>query len=149
MSIAERDIILGEMIPQWTSGVQEMANYFKVGFEEVCKESLDKLATATKDYENTLIDIGTEAGTAFDKISFGADEAVIQTQSLLDVNRELVESYDEQLKKIDKLIKKMKEFLELHSDSYEFAEDVLGDTNDYITSNKGDQHSDEYSDDQE
>ena len=47
----KQDLLVGDMIPQWNSGVQQMADAFagEDGFYGVCKDAFEKLDNATKD----------------------------------------------------------------------------------------------------
>ncbi|MGN0992888.1 MAG: hypothetical protein ACI4PE_03110 [Bacilli bacterium] len=81
----EQDILLNDMIPQWSSGVQQMADVFagEGGFANVCKEAMEELKQATEDYEDSLNDTLDIAGIVFDDIANGTDNTIIQTEDLL------------------------------------------------------------------
>ena len=95
LSQAEKDIMLEDMVPQWTSGVQTMADTFagEGGFIPTCKDALIELDGATKDYEDSLLDLQYQGGFTFNDIVAGENEAIYTAMGLLQVNNELINSY--------------------------------------------------------
>ena len=95
LSQAEKDIMLEDMIPQWTSGVQTMADAFagEGGFIPTCKDALNELDEATKDYEDSLVELQYQGGFTFNDIVAGENEAIYTAMGLLQVNNELINSY--------------------------------------------------------
>ena len=114
MSEEERNILLNEMIPQWTSGVQQMADTFagEGGLGEVCKESLAEISQATEDYKTDLEEVEEAAGLTFEEIVSGTDDAIIETEDLLKVNDELIEQYEDELDAIDNVINELDKLIE-------------------------------------
>lgn len=102
----EQELLVSDMIPQWESGVQQMANAFggEEGFYGVCKDAFDKLDLATQDYEQSLKDLQESAGQNFEEISNGIDNTINNTEQLLWDNQELIESYENELKAIKEVI---------------------------------------------
>ena len=95
LSQAEKDIMLEEMVPQWTSGVQTMADAFagEGGFIPTCKDALNELDGATKEYEDDLVELQYQGGFTFNDIVAGENEAIYTAMGLLQVNNELINSY--------------------------------------------------------
>lgn len=95
LSQAEKDIMLEDMIPQWTSGVQTMADAFagEGGFIPTCKDALNELDNATQDYEDSLVELQYQGGFTFNDIVAGENEAIYTAQGLLQVNNALISSY--------------------------------------------------------
>ena len=116
MTDDEKDILLGDMIPYWTSGVQDMAKVFAdddEGFTGVCKKALEDLDEATKDYTDSLEDVEQTGDISFDTIANGTDQAIDKTEALLQNNRDLIDNYYRQIDairsvaaEVDKLITK-------------------------------------------
>ena len=106
LSQAEKDIMLEEMIPQWTSGVQTMADTFagEGGFIPTCKDALDELDGATKDYEDSLVDLQYQGGFTFNDIVAGENEAIYTAQGLLQANSDLINTYQAELQAINGVI---------------------------------------------
>ena len=95
LSQAEKDIMLEDMIPQWTSGVQTMADVFagEGGFIPTCKDALNDLNNATQDYEDSLLELQYQGGFTFNDIVAGENEAIYTAMGLLQVNNQLISSY--------------------------------------------------------
>lgn len=116
MTDDEKDILLGDMIPYWTSGVQDMAKVFaddEEGFTGVCKKALEDLDEATKDYTDSLEEVEQVGDISFDTIANGTDQAIDKTEALLQNNRDLIDNYYKQIDairsvaaEVDKLITK-------------------------------------------
>lgn len=105
----KQDLLVGDMIPQWNSGVQQMADAFagEDGFYGVCKDAFEKLDNATKDYEGSLKNLQDSAGQDFNEIGSGLDNVINQTQNLLSGNRELINSYIDQLNAVRSVINEL------------------------------------------
>lgn len=117
MSADERDILMGEMVPQWESGVQQMADKFagEGGFEQTVSEAMDNISQTTAAYDQELLDLAEDAGKPFDELVRGIDYALPELESFLDDNEQLIKAYDDQVgaiqsveKELDILIDKYK-----------------------------------------
>ena len=107
MTDAEKEILMSDMIPQWTSGVQQMADVFAdedEGFVGVCKKAMEDLADTTEEYISDLEDLEDIAGVTYDEITEGTDDTIDKTETLLEDNQELIDKYGEQLEAIRKII---------------------------------------------
>lgn len=109
LSDEERDIILSDMIPQWESGCQQMADAFagEDGFMGVCKDSLENLRDKTQEYEDDLHELENAAGMVFDSIASGEDWTINQTQELLWNNQQLIQSYQNELDAVRAVINEL------------------------------------------
>ena len=123
LSEDQKDILLGDMIPQWTSGVQDMADVFagEDGFANVCKDAMEDLKEATEDYEQSLEDIESTAGISFDTILDGTDNIINQTEDLLWENDELINSYEDQLDAIRDIINELSSLIAKYNAAREAA----------------------------
>lgn len=118
MTEEQKNILLNDLIPQWTSGVQQMADTFagEGGLKEVCKDALLELEEATEDYRKSLEKIETSAEVAFDKVYNGEDKVIEQTRDLISENEELIGTYKEQLDAVQSVIDKLDELLEKYKE---------------------------------
>lgn len=109
LSLDEQDILMNDMVPQWNSGIQQMADVFagEGGFTAVCEEAMNQLAEATEIYEDDLQEVEETSGITFDTIADGTDNAITQTQDLLADNDELINSYERELEAVQAVIDKM------------------------------------------
>lgn len=113
MTEEQKNILLNDLIPQWTSGVQQMADTFagEGGLKEVCKDALLELEEATEDYRKSLEEIEASAEVAFDKVYNGEDRVIEQTRDLISENEELIGTYEDQLDAVQSVIDKLDELL--------------------------------------
>lgn len=102
MSEEERDILMNSMIPQWSSGIQQMTDVFagEGGFISSCEEAFKELEQATKDYQDSLDNLQSSADIDFDSIANGYDKNIQLTEDLISSNEELINKYNEQINAI-------------------------------------------------
>ena len=107
----EKDIILDQMIPQWSSGVQNMVDIFagEGGFEPTCEEAMNRLNTVTQNYEDKLRQVEQAGGVSFETIRNGTDEVIRQTEELIYDNGELIDKYEDELQAIQDVIDQLKQ----------------------------------------
>lgn len=106
MSDEEKDVLMGDLLPYWESGVQHMTDVFagEGGFLGVCKDAFDQLHDATKDYEDGLDELENTGRIDFESIGEGIDENINRTQQLISDNTELINSYEQELTAIGNVI---------------------------------------------
>ena len=106
MSDEEKDVLMGDLLPYWESGVQHMTDVFagEDGFLGVCKDAFDQLHDATKDYEDGLDELENTGRIDFESIGEGIDENINRTQQLISDNTELINSYEQELTAIGNVI---------------------------------------------
>ena len=109
MTDEEQDILLGQLIPQWESGVQQMVDKItgEGGLEPTCKNAFDNIKNATEDYEDSLKKLQNTAGVSFDDIINNVDTTINQTKDLIQDNNELVNSYKNQLDAVQNVINQL------------------------------------------
>lgn len=106
MSDEEKNILMGDLLPYWESGVQHMTDVFagEGGFLGVCKDAFDQLHDATKDYEDGLDELENTGRINFESIGEGIDENINRTQQLISDNTELINSYEQELTAIGNVV---------------------------------------------
>ena len=106
MSRNEQDELMSNLIPQWNSGLQEMANTFAGagGFIPVCQQAFNDLHDTTEDYESELDDLKNIAEINFEQIADGIDEDIDRTEDLIDVNDQLIDGYSREIDAINEVI---------------------------------------------
>ena len=109
LSDQERDIMLSQMIPQWESGVQHMADVFagEGGFVPTVQEAMDKLDDTTNEYQNDLNELQNAADQDFGSIKNGIDDTISKTQELITNNSDLISKYQEELNAIGAVISQL------------------------------------------
>lgn len=109
----EKDLVINDLIPQWDSGVQHMADVFagEGGFIPTCKDAFEELDQATKDYQDSLDELENVAGIDFDAISEGYDENIEKAQDLLYANDDLINKYMEEIDAILDVIAQLEDLI--------------------------------------
>lgn len=148
MTQTQKDALMNDLIPQWESGVQQMADKFagEGGLEEVCKGAMEQISETTQQYKTDLEEVEETSGLAFDKIEQGTDKAIEYTKDLITENDALIKTYENLLLAVQAVIKEWETLLELEKDSTKYAEETLEDTHKYLQTNLGDDDADKYSD---
>lgn len=117
MSSQEQEIMMGELVPYWESGIQHMTDVFagEGGFLGVCQDAFEQLHEATKNYEDGLIELENTGRVNFESIGEGIDENINRTQQLINDNSELINSYEEELIAIGNVISQLDTLVEKYN----------------------------------
>ena len=105
----EQEVLLGQMIPQWDSGIQHMADTFagEGGFIPTCKDAIEQLNAATETYEQDLNQVQQAAGQNFGDVQRGIDDTKTKTEELIQDNGVLIQTYQDQLNEVQKVINEL------------------------------------------
>lgn len=106
MTEEERNILIGEMVPAWNSGIQEMVDTIvndEGGFVPVMDRAFEEIKQATNDYKVDLDNLAESAGINFETIKDGIDSNIEATEKLLGDNKDLLDSYDKEVEAIGKV----------------------------------------------
>lgn len=122
MSDEEKNVLMGDLLPYWESGVQHMTDVFagEDGFLGVCQDAFDQLHDATKDYEDGLDELENTGRMDFESIGEGIDENINRTQQLITDNTELINTYEQELSAIGNVIAQLDGLI----DKYNSARDA-------------------------
>ena len=109
MTTQEQDILMEQLVPQWNSGIQEMANTFigEGGFLPSCQDAFEALKQSTQSYEQSLNELEKSAGVDFDSIAKGYDKNIELTKELVKNNEELIKQYNTEIDAIKGVIAEM------------------------------------------
>ena len=107
MSDKEKDILMGSMVPQWDSSIQEMINKVsgQGGLIPTTQGSFQELDNATKDYEESLDTLQGSAGENFKNIKEGIDQVIREeNEQLLPSNEAVIDAQNRELDVVSKLV---------------------------------------------
>jgi TP901 family phage tail tape measure protein len=109
MSDEEKRILMESMIPQWNSGVQQMADKFagEGGFIPTCENAFKQLDEALLTYRNNLSETSECSGVDFNKIAEGYDMNIQKAKELLEENDKLLEKYKAQLEAVQDVLREV------------------------------------------
>ena len=132
MTDTQKEIMMNQMIPEWDSGLQEMANSFsgEDGFITMCEEAIKVLEEATKEYQDGLAELEEAAGINFGNLlDEGIDPTISETQELINTNDELIGKYEQELDVIGSLIDELDSLREMYGEieraAYAAVEEAL------------------------
>ena len=119
MTDEQQDILMNSMIPQWNSGIQQMADKIagEGGFTGVCKNAFEELDQATEDYMTGLEELQKNANVSFEDVKNGIDNVVIETEKLLDNNSELINQYSDEIDAIRSVINELDDLITKYKDA--------------------------------
>ena len=119
MTDEQQDILMNSMIPQWSSGIQQMADKIagEGGFTGVCKNAFEELDQATEDYMTGLEELQKNANVSFEDVKNGIDNVVIETEKLLDNNSELINQYSDEIDAIRGVINELDDLITKYKDA--------------------------------
>lgn len=111
----EKQALMGDLVPQWDSSVQDMINIFagekdgKKGFLPTVQDAFTGIDTATKQYEASLDTLQQVAGVSFQDIADGMDATSVEAQKLLNNNITLINAYGAEVNAVQGVINKVGE----------------------------------------
>lgn len=116
MTQAEKDMLMKDLVPQWDSAVQTMAEKFSGpgGFTEQTKQALEEIQAATEELDKDLEQVGETSGANIEQISNGFDENLPKLEQLLTDNETLINQYDIELQKVKDVISEVDKLYEAY-----------------------------------
>lgn len=134
MSRVEQDELMSNLIPQWNAGVQEMTDKIagQGGFIPTCQEAFDELKNNTQNYEDSLRELQDQAGVSLNDIANGIDIDIDRTNELIDINDELINSYEEEWDALQKIIDQVTRLTQTYTTAKLEAIAAAKAANDYI-----------------
>ena len=95
MTDKEKKALMGDLVPAWDSGIQEMITTMtsEGGFYRVCENAFDEIGNAQDKVVDGFEEISDAAGESIEDIADGIDTNISKVQSFLETNSELVGEY--------------------------------------------------------
>lgn len=133
MTDTQQDILMNSMIPQWSSGVQQMADKItgEGGFLPTCKDAFEELDQATDDYMTGIEELQKQADVNFEDIKNGIDEAITATEELLTDNNELIDSYKAEIEAIKGVLDQLDDLITKYEAASDAAKKATEDAKNY------------------
>ena len=138
MTDAEKEALMNDLVPQWNSSYQEMADTIsgEGGFAETCKDAWNQIKEATEDYEDSLDDLQESAGEDFEELADGVDDVADATEDLIDDNDALIDTYEQEAAAIQGVIDELQKLIDKYKESKTEAEAAAKAAKDYLTLEK-------------
>ena len=127
MSDAEKNILMGDLVPQWNSGVQQMSD--KVagdgGFIPTCEDAFEKITETTKEYEAQLGELAKQAGFDLEEVKSGVDNVSDSFKELIGDNEEIIEVMSAEIGVLDDMREAAQALVSEYNAMYEAAKKAV------------------------
>lgn len=119
----QKNILLGDLIPGWNDGIQQMVNKFteEGGLIPACKDAFEALEEITKDYNQSLEEIENTGGISFDSLAQGYDKNIDLANQLRKENEDLINQFDKQISAIQEVISEVNKLADAYDEAYKSA----------------------------
>ena len=123
MSIDEQNILMGDLVPAWTSGIQEMSDKVtgEGGFIPTCKEAFEEISEATKEYQAELDTMASIAGVDFSQVRDGIDQLAWSMKDLISDNNELIDRMEDEISTVRDLRLEVQKLVDDYKAVYDAA----------------------------
>ena len=123
MADNEKNILMGDLVPAWQSGIQQMADKIagQGGFIPTCEEAFENITEATEDYKDELDDMARVAGIDLNDVKQGVDDLADSFGDLVEKNDDLLQRMDAELTAIEDLANAAHNLMEEYQGVYEAA----------------------------
>lgn len=128
MSADEQDILMGQIVPNWDSGIQEMIDKMtspESGFGPACKAAMEELDLATQEYNDSLAKIKETSGDSFGAIQEGYDTNIVLAQQLAEAQQENINRTIQEKDAIGDLKLEVDKLVQSYEAAYKAAKDAL------------------------
>ena len=134
MSIDEQNILMGDLVPAWESGIQQMADKVagEGGFIPVCEEAFENITEKTKDYEEQLDNMANAAGVSLDYITQGVNLLSDTFENLIENNDELIDRMSTEVDSIQTLRDAASELVSEYRNVYNEAKSAVSEIHNFI-----------------
>lgn len=134
MSIDEQNILMGDLVPAWESGIQQMADKVagEGGFIPVCEEAFENITEKTKDYEEQLDNMANAAGVSLDYITQGVNLLSDTFGKLIENNDELIDRMSTEVGSIQTLRDAANELVNEYHNVYNEAKSAVSEIHNFI-----------------
>ena len=135
MSVDEQNILMGDLVPAWESGIQQMADKVagEGGFIPVCEDAFNDITDATKAYKDELDDMAQTAGFDLTDVKNGVDDLAYSFEDLITDNEELTSRMYDELDAVQLLRAEAHALVEEYKAVYNAAKLAVSGINDFVT----------------
>lgn len=113
MTDAEKDILEGQLIPQWNSGIAAMMETIsgEGGFEQTTRDAFDSIVELTKDYDDALQQLADSAGVSFDAIANGYDKNIDLSKDVVLAITDIVDKREQEYDAISAVVNALDSYI--------------------------------------
>lgn len=138
MTDEEKAAIMEDLIPQWKSGLQEMANEMikEGGFINTVGKSLEELENKTQEWIDSVAEYQEKAGQSAEVIAEGIDKNIEKVKGLLEENNKLITTYEQQVQAVKDLNEQLEKKLENYEKEIELLKEMTTKAYEYSQAQK-------------
>ena len=109
MADTEKEILEGQIVPQWNSSMQDMINSISGagGFENVCKDAFTNLETQLKEFNANVGTTLKSASIDMQQLKGATDPTVTSMQNMVTAAENLTDAYGDQLAQCANVIQQL------------------------------------------
>ena len=139
MSIDEQNILMGDLVPAWESGIQQMSDKVagEGGFIPVCEQAFDSITEATKDYEEQLDNMANAAGISLNYVTQGVDLLSYAFEDLIENNDDLIDRMYSEVDAIETLQDVARGLVDEYQNVYNEAKTAVSEIHNFIQEEQG------------
>lgn len=128
MSMEEQDILMGQIVPNWDSGIQDMIDTMtnpETGFGPMCKLAMEELDLATQEYNESLAMIKQTSEDSFGATQEGYTTNIELARELAEAQQTNIDRTKEEKDAIGELKLEVDNLVQSYKDAYTAAKDAL------------------------
>ena len=132
---SEKDILEGQIVPQWTSGVQNMVDTIagEGGLFPTCKDAFEQMDKAVEDLSKEMGTVLDDAEKDLTDLTTAQDDTILTTQNMITAMGDLTTAYGNQLAECKKVIDGLHDLQKEYREAEKAAKDMAIAANAYRT----------------
>ena len=145
MADDEKNILMGDLVPAWQSGIQQMADKVagEGGFIPVCQDAFEEITEATENYKDELDNMARVAEVDLNDVKQGVDVLSDSFSDLIEKNDDLLDRMSQEMNSIEQLRDAVHNLMEEYEDVYEAAKKAASAIHETLQMEKPDIFNDE------
>ena len=138
MTDDEKNIIMGDLVPAWKSGIQQMTDKVagQGGFIPTCQDAFEQISDTTLEYEKELDSLANTAGVDLNNIQVGVDDLIYEFEGLVEENDDLLDRMSDELYAIQDLRDAAQALVYDYDSVYVAAANAVSQLHDFVQSER-------------
>ena len=134
MTDDEKSIIMGDLVPAWNSGIQQMTDKVagQGGFIPACQDAFEQISDTTLEYEQELDSLADTAGIDLNNIQIGVDDLIYEFEGLVEKNDDLIGRMSDELYAIQDLREAAQDLVYDYDSVYVAAANAVSQLHEFV-----------------
>ena len=127
MTDAQKQILMQNLVPAWSSGIQQMADKIagEDGLVGVCEQAFKDIAEASDSYQTNVDELSKVSGLNFDDLKQGRDEIIDAFKETIQKNQDLITTMGQEITSVQSLRDNVQSLKEKYDELAEAAKTAL------------------------